>query len=62
MTEDTKGLLQISLEMIRKINVENGISMGFDKSKNQILFFDTEIYLETGKFDGFGVPLENLVK
>lgn len=35
-------------------------SMGLSEKK--IMFFDTKKYLLTGKFDGFSVNIDNLVK
>ena len=31
-------------------------------SEKKIMFFDTEEYLSTGKFDGFSVNIDSLVK
>lgn len=60
MSEDTKQQLQIVLDLLRKSLIDNGVSMGI--SGNKIMFFDTEKYLSTGKFDGFSVNIDNLVK
>lgn len=60
MSEDTKQQLQIVLDLLRKSLIDNGISMGI--SGNKIMFFDTDKYVETRKFDGFSVSIDNLVK
>lgn len=60
MSEDTKQQLQIVLDLLRKSLIDNGVSMGLSEKK--IMFFDTEEYLSTGKFDGFSVNIDNLVK
>ena len=60
MSEDTKQKLQIVLDLLRKSLIDNGVSMGLSEKK--IMFFDTEEYLSTGKFDGFSVNIDNLVK
>lgn len=60
MSEDTKQQLQIILELLRKSLIDNGVSIGLSEKK--IMFFDTEEYLSTGKFDGFSVNIDNLVK
>ena len=60
MSEDTKQQLQIVLGLLRKSLIDNGVSMGISEKK--IMFFDTEEYLSTGKFDGFSVNIDNLVK
>lgn len=60
MSEDTKQQLQIILDLLRKSLIDNGVSMGI--SGNKIMFFDTDKYVETRKFDGFSVSIDNLVK
>ncbi|RHM40441.1 hypothetical protein DWZ70_02905 [Mediterraneibacter gnavus] len=60
MSEDTKQQLQIVLDLLRKSLIDNGVSMGLSEKK--IMFFDTEEYLSTGKFDGFSVDIDSLVK
>lgn len=60
MSEDTKQQLQIVLDLLRKSLIDNGVSMGI--SRNKIMFFDTDKYVETRKFDGFSVNIDNLVK
>lgn len=42
--------------------MNNGISIGLSEKKKKIIFFDTEEYLSTGKFDGFSVNIDSLVK
>lgn len=60
MSEDTKQQLQIVLDLLRKSLIDNGVSMGI--SGNKIMFFDTDKYVVTRKFDGFSVSIDNLVK
>lgn len=60
MSEDTKQQLQIVLDLLRKSLIDNGVSMGLSEKK--IMFFDTKKYVETRKFDGFSVNIDNLVK
>ena len=60
MSEDTQQQLQIVLDLLRKSLIDNGVSMGISEKK--IMFFDTEEYLSTGKFDGFSVNIDSLVK
>ena len=60
MSEDTKQQLQIVFDLLRKSLIDNGVSMGLSEKK--IMFFDTEEYLSTGKFDGFSVDIDSLVK
>ena len=58
--KDTKEQLQIILDLLKKTLINNKVSMGLSEKK--IMFFDTEKYLSTGKFDGFSVNIDNLVK
>lgn len=60
MSENAKEQIEIVLELLRKSLIDNGVSMG--ASEKKIMFFDTEEYLSTGKFDGFSVNIDNLVK
>lgn len=60
MLEDTKQQLQIVLDLLRKSLIDNGVSIGLLEKK--IMFIDTKKYLSTGKFDGFSVNIDNLVK
>lgn len=60
MSEDTKEQIQIILELLRKSLIDNGVSIGLSEKK--IMFFDTDKYLSTGKFDGFSVNIDSLVK
>lgn len=62
MNESTKSLILLTLETLRRVNVENGISMGFDKTNNLLMFFDTKEYITSGKLKGFNVSLESLVE
>lgn len=62
MDEDTKGLINLNLALLKKILIENHVSIGFDKATNAIMFFDTDTYLDAKKFNGVSVKLESLVK
>lgn len=61
MEESVKNQIILLMETLRTINVTNGVSMGFDKTKNSLMFFDTESYCMFNKFDGFSVTLNSLV-
>lgn len=60
MSEAAKEQIEIILELLRKSLIDNGVSMVISGKK--IMFFDTEKYLSTGKFDGFSVNIDSLVK
>lgn len=62
MTEDTKGAIEIALMVLKKTLIDEGVSMAVGIKKEELHFFDTYTYLNTGKFDGIKVPLESLVK
>lgn len=56
------GQVHVVLEILRKVNVDNGISMAFDKETDELWFFDTEHYLGTKKLSGIKVKLTELVE
>lgn len=60
MSEAVKEQIEIILELLKNTLMNNGVSIGLSEKK--IMFFDTEEYLSTGKFDGFSVNIDNLVK
>lgn len=60
MSEAAKEQIEIILELLKNTLMNNGVSIGLSEKK--IMFFDTEEYLSTGKFDGFSVNIDNLVK
>lgn len=62
MEETTKNQIMLTLETLRQINVENGVSMGFDSSSKSLMFFDTTEYLKTDRIVGFNVALDSLIK
>lgn len=62
MKDDTKGAIELSLQILKKTLIEEGVSMAVDKNSGEIFFFDTDTYLATKKFDGFKVDIQNLVK
>lgn len=62
MVEDAKEQIEIILELLKNTLMNNGVSIGLSEKKKKIMFFDTEEYLSTGKFDGFSVNIDSLVK
>lgn len=62
MSEETKQELEIVLELLRKTCIRNGVSVGFDKKDEELIFFDTRTYLEYGRFSGIKTTLDNLVR
>lgn len=62
MDEDTKNMIRIHLDLLKGTLVENRVSMGFDRTNNSLIFFDTDTYIDVNKFSGFSVKLEDLVK
>lgn len=61
MTDMTKEEIIAALTLLKHALVNNGMSIGVTKDK-EIMFFDTENYIETGNFDGFVVKMDALVK
>lgn len=62
MAEDAKEQIEIILELLKNTLMNNGVSIGLSEKKKKIMFFDTEEYLSTGKFDGFSINIDSLVK
>ena len=62
MTDDTKQEISIVLDLLKGSLTRNGVSMGFDKENDKLIFFDTNTYLASRKFNGIGVKLEDLVR
>ena len=62
MNKETKNQIGLTLEILRQILINNGVSTGLDPDNQAILFFDTKAYCKSGKFEGTAVYIENLVK
>ena len=60
MNDETKEKIKVVLGLLRYTLIENGVSMG--ASGKKLLFFSTDHYVATGKFDGVSVEIESLVK
>lgn len=61
MIDTAKEDIQTALTLLKNALVKNGMSIGVTKDK-EIMFFDTNYYIETGNFDGFVVKMDSLVK
>ena len=61
MTDTAKEDIQAALTILRTALMKNGMSIGVTKDK-EIMFFDTNYYIETRNFDGFVVKMDSLVK
>ena len=61
MTDMTKEEITTALTLLKHTLVNNGMSIGITKDK-ELMFFDTNHYIETGKYDGFVIKIEALVK
>lgn len=62
MEQGTIKAIRVVLDLLRDCLVGNGVSLGYDKQDNELIFFDTAIYLEEKRFSGFKVPIEKLVR
>lgn len=62
MNEETKQEIQVVLELLKKCLIKNHVSIGLEFKQKEILFFDTDTYLESGKLSGFVVKTDDLVK
>lgn len=62
MNEETKKEIQVVLELLKGCLIKNHVSMGLGFREKEIVFFDTNTYLETGKLSGFTVKTDDLVR
>ena len=49
MEQGTIKAIGVCLDLLRDCLVVNGVSLGYDKQNNELIFFDTAIYLEEKK-------------
>ena len=61
MIDTAKEDIQTALTLLKNALAKNGMSIGVTKDK-EIMFFDTNHYIENGNFDGFVVKMDSLVK
>jgi len=62
MNEEIKNQIELTLEILKQVLIDNGVSMGLDPDNKAIMFFMTEAYCDTGKFKGITVYIDKLVK
>ncbi len=62
MSEDAKKEIEAVLMLLKSTLIKNGVSMGLEFQEKEILFFDTDTYLQEKKFSGFVVKVDDLVK
>ena len=62
MNDETKQQIGVTLELLRQILIDNGVSMGLDSDNKAILFFSTDVYCDTGEMKGIDVRIEDLVR
>lgn len=62
MTEEAKEEIQAVLELLKHACINNGVSMAFSEATGELMFFDTATYIETRKFSGFKVKMQDLVR
>lgn len=60
MNEETKEQITVLLELLKKCCINNGVSIALQGEN--INFFDTDTYLQSKKFDGIKVNINDLVK
>jgi len=53
--------IQNSLEILKQTLVEENLQIGVNSKDNSIFFFDTDTFLETGRYDGVVVEIRDLV-
>ena len=67
MTEETRDLLHIQLEVLKTTMKQEGIILGVavdksDVNNSKIVFMDKDKYIATHKMDGFSVSLTDFNK
>ena len=62
MDEEAKEEIKIALEILKATLIRNGVSIGANKETGTLYFFDTLTYVSNGKFDGFKMVLDELVR
>jgi len=62
MNNETKNQIELTLEILKQVLIDNGVSIGLDPDNKAIMFFMTDVYCDTGKFKGITVRIEDLVK
>ena len=62
MDEQVKEEITTILGLLRGCLIKNGVSMGVEFKKKEIMFFNTETYLKERRFIGLTVNVDDLVK
>ena len=67
MTDETRDLLHIQLEVLKTTMKQAGVILGLavdksDVNNSKIVFMDKDNYIETHKMDGFSVSLTDFNK
>lgn len=61
MDENAKKEVESILLLLRGCLTKNCLSIGFNNDTNELLIFDTDIYLEEERIDGLKVCIDDLV-
>lgn len=61
MKDETKQEIQILLDLLKGSLTRNGVSMATDREGN-LMFFDTDIYIQTKRLNGFKVNIRDIVR
>lgn len=59
--EDIHNEIKYILAQLRFCLTENNYGMAFDAKGKNLLFFDTDIYLDEHRYEGIGVKMDDLV-
>ena len=67
MTDETRDLLHIQLEVLKTTMKQTGVILGLavdksDVNNSKIVFMDNDKYITTHKMDGFSVSLTDFNK
>lgn len=61
MKDETKQEIQILLDLLKVSLTRNGVSMATDRCGN-LMFFDTDIYIQTKRLRGFKVNIRDIAR
>lgn len=61
MKDEAKQEIQILLDLLKGSLTRNGVSMATDREGN-LMFFDTDIYIQTKRLSCFKVNIRDIVR
>ena len=59
--EDIHNEIKYILAQLRNCLTESNYGIAFDAKGKNLLFFDTDVYLNEHRYDGIGIKMDDLV-